>query len=184
MRSIHRVLLVEDDPALTRSLRRHLENADLVVVDVDSVAEARRRLGEGKGFDVVLVDVQLPDGSGVDVAEAALGTTPMPIVVAMTGRASRQDAFALARLGVSALLEKPFTTSEVLGEIARAAAEPPVARLSTAPLVGHQALPEVLARVRSEMTAHALALADGNKTDAARLLGVTRQAVQQLAKKR
>ena len=73
-RSIVRLLLVEDE-ALIAFDTEHLlrEQAYEIVATVDRVADAVAVIGSGASIDLVLVDVSLADGSGIDVARAAHG---------------------------------------------------------------------------------------------------------------
>lgn len=130
------------------------------------------------GFDLVLLDVRLPDGSGVNLAAIAAQMLPAPLVVALSGEATAQEAFALAQLGVVQFVSKPFSLDELLHAIEQVA----VSDLRLEPIVktcvGRHDLREVQDGVRNTMVHEALAISGGNKTDAAKLLRVTRQAVQ------
>jgi DNA-binding NtrC family response regulator len=130
--------------------------------------------------DLLFVDVRLPDASGMTVMEAALGIRPIPAMIAIGSEASPKEAFELARLGVHGYLLKPLSLKEI-----RAAKEAIAQRRSVVPLfaaarVGKETLQDVQAGVRKAMVEQALAMTDGNRTEAARLLGVSRQAVQQM----
>ena len=71
-RSIARLLLVEDEPLVAFDTEHLLaEKGYTVVATVDRVADAQRLIGDGQAIDLVLVDVSLADGSGVEVARAA-----------------------------------------------------------------------------------------------------------------
>ena len=67
-----RLLVVEDEPLIAFATEHLLGDAGFEVVDtVDRVADAMRLIEGGAGIDLVLVDVNLADGSGIDVARAA-----------------------------------------------------------------------------------------------------------------
>jgi two-component system KDP operon response regulator KdpE len=113
-----RILLVEDDKlnqalvrtVLARSADLVLRDADLVVAG--SLAEARVVLASGP-VDVVLLDMQLPDGSGLALAaELRSQSAPPPAVVALTGAAAEQRGPALAA-GCAAVLGKPYTPADL-----------------------------------------------------------------------
>ena len=71
-RQIVRLLVVEDEPLVAFDTEHFLSDADYeIVATVDRVADALAELADGKAIDLVLVDVSLADGSGVDVARAA-----------------------------------------------------------------------------------------------------------------
>jgi DNA-binding response OmpR family regulator len=71
-RRITRLLIVEDEPLVAFDTEHFLRDAEYeIVATVDRVADALAAIGDGAAIDLVLVDVSLSDGSGVDVAKAA-----------------------------------------------------------------------------------------------------------------
>jgi DNA-binding NarL/FixJ family response regulator len=62
--------------------------------------------------DLVVMDVRLPDGSSVEVAEASRALDPSPTVIAISGAATAAEAFELAKAGVQVFLPKPFSQGE------------------------------------------------------------------------
>jgi FixJ family two-component response regulator len=111
----HKVLIVDDDVPLRRTLARFFRAAQLEVTEAKSVAEGVLRLSEGPGL--VITDVRLPDGTGRRVVEMASLRRPAPVIVAMSGLASAREAFALARSGARVYLTKPFAERELLDGI-------------------------------------------------------------------
>jgi len=177
-RTVRRVLVVEDDATLRSAVCRALRASGRVIEEASNCAEAFEALK--RGYDLLLLDVRLPDGSGVRVAEAAAATSPSPFIVVVSGEASPEEAFRLAQLGAILFLSKPFSLDEL-----RAAIElVHVARVKLEPIVrayvGKANLRDVQEDVRRAMVEQALALANGNRTVAARLLRVTRQALQKI----
>jgi DNA-binding NtrC family response regulator len=134
--------------------------------------------------DVVLVDVWLPDGSGQRVIERAVRLRPAPAVIAMSGHASAEEAFELARAGARRYLAKPIALEDLMRSIDEALADRPDLSPMVAAHVGHTPLREVIDQVRDTMFEEALARKGGSRTGAAKVLGVTRQAVQQVARER
>ncbi|HEX7604567.1 MAG TPA: response regulator [Polyangiaceae bacterium] len=175
-RHIHRILLVEDDQALRASIRRGLRSTGHEIVEADTLASALALLPTG--FDLVLLDVRLPDGSGAELAAVASRMLPAPLVVVLSGEATAQEAFTLAQVGVVQFMPKPFSIRELLLAIEHAAASDLHFEPIVKTYVGRQDLRDVQDGVRSTMVNEALAMSGGNKTDAAKLLRVTRQAVQ------
>lgn len=106
-----RVLVVEDDPLVLRSIRRGLAPVALVVA-ANSVREALLLLRENSAqWDMVLLDGELGDGTALDVL-AALPVPRLPVLV-LTGSVDRTFRAALSRANVP-VLEKPFEMGEVL----------------------------------------------------------------------
>lgn len=175
-RHIHRILLVEDDEALRLAIRRALRSTGHEIVEADTLASALVLLPTG--FDLVLLDVRLPDGSGVDLAAAASKTLPAPLIVALSGEATAQEAFALAQLGVVQFVSKPFSLDQLLQAIEHVTVSDVRYEPIVKTCVGRQDMREVQEGVRNTMVHEALAMTGGNKSEAAKLLRVTRQAVQ------
>jgi DNA-binding response OmpR family regulator len=173
-----RALVVEDDDVLGRAIVRALEEWGNTVVWTTTLAEGLAVAESGP--DIVILDVGLPDGSGVTLAERLSQRRPAPIMIAMSGRASASEAFALGALGVRGYLSKPVSFSELVATIDSILERAPDLSPLLVASVGRRKFQDVQEQVRRTMTEQALALANGNRTEAARLLGVTRQAVQQL----
>ncbi len=92
-----RVLIVDDAPCFRRAARELLERTGYVVVgEADSAATAMEAV-ERLSPDVVLLDVQLPDGSGFDVSAAITRAAPAPAVLMVSaGYAGAGQSLALA----------------------------------------------------------------------------------------
>jgi two-component system, response regulator RegA len=173
-----RALVVEDDVELGRAVVRALEEWGAVTSLASTLADATHVLEEG--FELLVLDIGLPDGSGVAVAERAARLRPAPLIVVFSGEATAEEGFRLGQLGVRGYIRKPVSLSDFTATIeALLAAAPDIAPFLVA-AVGREPFQTVLAQVRRTMAEQALAVAGGNRTGAARLLGVTRQAVQHL----
>lgn len=110
-RRISRLLVVEDEPLVAFDVEHFLtEQGYLVLATVDRVADAVGLIAAGHGIDLVMVDVALTDGSGIDVARAAQ-QSGVPVLF-VTGHCSA-DMAALA-IGC---LSKPFAHRDLLAAI-------------------------------------------------------------------
>ncbi len=111
-----RILVVEDDPGLAPFLVKALEEASHVADRAGSLAEARRRLAETR-YDLVSVDVQLPDGSGLGLlAEMRGGGHRAPVLV-LSSRATVPERVAGLDAGADDYLAKPFSLDEYLSRV-------------------------------------------------------------------
>lgn len=119
--SFARALVVDDDRQVRELLCRMLARWGTSVVGARGLAEGR--LGLERMPDLVLVDLCLPDGSGVALAREAAALRPAPLIVGMSGRASPDESFALGRAGVRAFLVKPFTERQLSAAASAALAE-------------------------------------------------------------
>ncbi|HVJ03057.1 MAG TPA: response regulator [Sphingomonas sp.] len=110
-RWIHRVLVVEDEPLVAFDTEHFLHSEGFeIVATVDSVAEALRVIDAGEAIDLVLADVNLADGSGVTVAEAACARDLRVLFVTAD---CPKDARALA----VGCLAKPYPQRDLLAVI-------------------------------------------------------------------
>lgn len=177
------VLVVEDDPLVRRTLVRLMSGKGWKVRETGRVDHALRALREEKIVSLVLLDVRLGDQSAVSVAAAAARKTPAPAVVAISGSATPEEAFELGRHGVRAFVPKVQLVSKLDQLLALAKRVPPLEPVLKAQ-VGARALKDAQDTVRHVMLDEALALEEGCQAGAARRLGLTRQAVQQLMQRR
>jgi len=111
-RRITRILIVEDEPLIAFATEHFLEGEGFeIVATLDTVAEARAAIASDQAIHLVLVDVNLSDGSGVDVATAAAERGIK--VVFVTGQCPT-EAQALA----AGCLAKPYVPRDLLSAIA------------------------------------------------------------------
>ena len=181
-RRLRSALVVEDDPTLRAALASFLRTKGLRVATAGLAAEGVGQL-RGKP-DLILLDVMLPDGDAFTVLEQALKLTPSPIRIALSGAAKPEEAFRLARYGVRRFLQKPVSLAEIWNAVCEANEAPPDIAPLVQESVGHVSLKDLTGSVRTVAIRQALAIARGNRTGAARILQVTRQAVQQMLRGR
>ncbi len=108
-----RVLLVEDSQSMTAGYRGHLESSPHRVSAVASIDGARRAL-EDSPVDIVLLDVQLPDGSGLDFVDELLAREDAPDIVVMTARRAADLAAEAVRRGAVDFITRPFDATRLL----------------------------------------------------------------------
>ena len=107
-----RVLLVEDDLSLGRTLTERLERERLEVVWARTVAEAQAQL-PGQSWDLAILDVKLPDGSGFGLARELKRTSLIPIMF-MTALNSAENRLEGFEIGADEYLPKPFHLKELI----------------------------------------------------------------------
>ncbi len=114
------LLVLEDDPGFGGVVEDALASWGHEVVRTASVAEARDRLRSGS-FDVALLDLQLPDGSGLDVLrEIQEESLPVEALV-LTGNSEVPTALEAMRLGAYDYISKPVRLDELRVLVAKAA---------------------------------------------------------------
>ncbi len=104
-----RILLVEDDTSLGATLRERLIKEGYEVVWASSIADAKEKLRDGH-YDLYLLDVGLPDGSGFDLAKD-LPPKPFLFLTAQSDAESRLRGYDL---GAEEYIPKPFHLRELL----------------------------------------------------------------------
>jgi len=110
-RLIERLLVVEDEPLIAFDTEHILREAGYTIIaTVDRVAEAVSVLESGEALDLVLVDVNLADGSGLDVARSARAAA-VPVLF-VTGNFPA-EAMPLA----AGSLAKPYQQRDLIGAI-------------------------------------------------------------------
>jgi len=110
-----KLLLVEDSPMLIRGLQYTLEQAGYEVVVCMSKHMADDRLARMQ-FDVAVLDVNLPDGSGFDLCKQLKEETDIPVVF-LTARDEENDVVMGFDLGADDYILKPFRNRELTARI-------------------------------------------------------------------
>lgn len=114
-RSQGRILVVEDDARLRTLLEQELTHAGHAVVAVGTAGEGLYR-AEEESYDLMLLDLNLPDGDGVEVAERLRGRSDVPIVM-LTARADVDSRVEGLYAGAADYLAKPFSLPELLARV-------------------------------------------------------------------
>lgn len=107
-----RVLLVDDEPNILKSLGGALSRDGYDMVTADTLESARAHLGTS--FDVALLDVLLPDGSGLDLLSELVALQPHCVPIMISGHAQLSDAVGATRRGAFDFLEKPLSLEKLL----------------------------------------------------------------------
>jgi len=134
--AMHQVLIVEDEPGIRNVLRVLLEGERYRVVEA---ATAERAAIEARSHkpDLLLVDLGLPDGDGLDVIRGVRAWSPVPIIV-LSARTFEPQKIAALDAGADDYVTKPFSAPELLARVraalrrnVRAGEQPPTVRFGT-----------------------------------------------------
>src|SRR5258707_14119059 len=109
--AIEKVVVVDDDPTIRRSLELQLRSKRLAVSLCASISEAERAVAR-EPFDLMFVDVRLPDGNGTDLLARLSSQPRKPDTVMMTGHGSVQPAVTCIRPGAFDNIIKPFSSGQ------------------------------------------------------------------------
>jgi DNA-binding NtrC family response regulator len=107
-----KVLVVDDEPLVCRALQSHLNRKHYTVMVAHSVEEAKMALKKDR-FDLVFVDLRLPDGDGTELLESGVKRPDAPFFVMMTGYATVESAVSCMRSGAFDYLMKPFSNGQI-----------------------------------------------------------------------
>lgn len=106
-----KILVVDDEPSIREVLRRGLERVGHSVRVAAGRSEAEAALPGG--FDLVLTDLQLPDGDGIEILRRVKRDAPDTTVIVLTAHGSADTAVAAMKLGAFDYLTKPFDIDEL-----------------------------------------------------------------------
>ena len=107
-----KILIVEDEPALRELIQRSLEKERYVVEVAADFNSALRKI-EDYDYDCVLLDIMLPDGSGLDLLEKLKAMHKRENVIIISAKDSLEDKVLGLELGADDYLPKPFHLAEL-----------------------------------------------------------------------
>jgi two-component system copper resistance phosphate regulon response regulator CusR len=119
-----RLLLVEDDPELAAVLASGFSEHGHEVVRAESYAAARTRVRLGS-FDVILLDIMLPGGSGTDLCREVRADGVATPILMLTARDTVDDRILGLEVGADDYLTKPFAFRELVARVGALARRPP-----------------------------------------------------------
>jgi DNA-binding response OmpR family regulator len=111
-----RLLLVEDDPAIADTLRLHLAQAGLPLQHRCDSATGLAAIRQGT-WDLVLLDLMLPDGDGLDLCRSLRELQPAVPVIMLSARASETQRVLGLELGADDYVAKPFSMLELVARV-------------------------------------------------------------------
>lgn len=117
-----KILVIDDDAALCRSLQIHLERGGHSVELAHNAADGIAKHGEGK-FDLTFVDLKLPDKSGLEILKAIQQSGANGLAVMITGTQDMKATIEAVRLGAFDYIRKPLDLDAVLLTVEKAAQE-------------------------------------------------------------
>ena len=113
--AMHQVLLVEDEPGIRGVVRLMLQSANYRVVEADTGARAEIEARTHRP-DLLIVDLGLPDGDGLDVIRRVRAWSPVPIIV-LSARTMEEQKVAALDAGADDYVAKPFGSPELLARV-------------------------------------------------------------------
>lgn len=114
--SRRRILVVEDDPAVREGLADALRFEGYAVTESGTFGDAVER-GVATPFDLILLDLVLPGGDGLDVLREVRSARPEAPVIILTARGQEEDRVRGLQLGADDYVQKPFSLRELLARV-------------------------------------------------------------------
>lgn len=107
-----RILVVDDEESIRRLMEKELNSMRRNVCSADSARHALELI-ERQQFDVIVLDIRLPDGDGIDLLEKFKQAIPDVEVILITGYGNVENAVEAMKLGAYDYITKPFTLDRV-----------------------------------------------------------------------
>lgn len=117
------ILVVDDEHDILDELRAVLSRRGHTVMCVDGAMAAIRSLGENGPFDVLLTDIRMPDGSGIDVVRACFELEHKPVAFVMSGHAGADEIAQARDEGALDYFPKPVALRALMEVLAKITAE-------------------------------------------------------------
>ncbi|HEV3009781.1 MAG TPA: response regulator [Burkholderiales bacterium] len=160
-----RVLLIDDDPGLSEVIVILLEREGYAVKRAGTKKEGIALVEAGE-LDLVVTDLKLPDGTGLDVIAAVRARRPRLPIIMITSYSSMESAIDALRAGANDYVIKPFNNDEFLHAIARTLNDRRLVR-GARPLAIEEYIREVIERFQDSYS----------EIQLARMLGIGRKAL-------
>ncbi|QDK38950.1 response regulator transcription factor [Bdellovibrio sp. NC01] len=106
------VLLVEDDPQISKSLSMSLKYSDYDVAVAETIGDAWTKMAS-MTYDILLLDVNLPDGTGIELCEKVRAAGKEVPIIFLSARIDEETVVKGMNIGGDDYLRKPFGTEEL-----------------------------------------------------------------------
>ena len=117
VKALKKILIVEDDQLLNRTLAYNLTSDGYEVISVFNFDSAVRKLRENE-FDVALLDINLPDGSGLDLCEEIRNRGQHTYIIFITANDKESDMLKGYEVGGADYVTKPFSVTVLCKKVA------------------------------------------------------------------
>ena len=119
-----RILIVDDHRNIRISLRLTLEEEGAIITEADTYSNGLRKITDPENpdvipFDIMLFDIRLPDGTGLDLLKKVADVNAASQVIMISGEGTMSEAFQATQNGAFDFVEKPFTSERILVSVGR-----------------------------------------------------------------
>lgn len=109
-----RLLILDDESSLRTALFRILDRKGYSVITAQKIIEAKSLCQTDNPFDLAIVDLNLPDGNGLDFMNFLRENSPQTKVIILTGQANVENAVKATQMGAIHFMTKPFNIDELM----------------------------------------------------------------------
>lgn len=111
-----RVLLIEDDPSVSKSVELMLQSAN-IVCDVTNLGEEGIEISKLYDYDIIILDLMLPDMDGFDVIKRLRNAAIKTPILILSGLSETEDKIKGFGIGADDYLTKPFNKNELIARL-------------------------------------------------------------------
>ena len=110
-----KILVIEDEPDIRKTLEYNLERENFIVTSASSLSDAKEHLAKDN-FSLLILDLMLPDGSGLDLCRELKSdlTNESPLILILTEKDDEVDRVVGFELGADDYVTKPFSVRELI----------------------------------------------------------------------
>ena len=120
-----KILIVDDHRNIRLSLRLTLENEGAIITEAENFHEASTIINDALSqpdsfpFDMILLDIRLPDGNGLDLLKIFSDNKLSSRVIMISGEGTVSEAFQATQMGAFDYIEKPFNSERIIVSVGR-----------------------------------------------------------------
>ncbi len=107
-----KVLIIDDEINIRRTLKFIMNEYDSSIIEFGTVNEAKNSINDNV-FDIAIIDIRLPDGSGIEILKHIKEQSPDTVVLIITAFSSTETAIEAMKLGAYDYITKPFNLDEI-----------------------------------------------------------------------
>ncbi len=111
--SLEKILVLDDEMIIRKSLEDYLRKKRYSVKSVSTIQEAIRHLYKDDGYDLFLIDLKLPDGSGIEILEELVNVPNPPMPIMLSAYGNMESVIECMRLGARDFIVKPWDSEQL-----------------------------------------------------------------------
>ncbi|MGM0441741.1 MAG: response regulator [Elusimicrobiota bacterium] len=114
-----KILVIEDEPGIRKTCKKVLAKINFEVTGASNFKQGIELLTE-ENWSLVIIDIQLPDGNGIDLLKECVENHPRVIPIMLSGASSLQEAVKTMKIGARDFITKPFDIKKLRSTVKEA----------------------------------------------------------------